>query len=371
MSLTESKDALRQYKCPNCGASIKFGASTQNMVCEYCGCELDVQTLEDLSVISEGEQSEIEWENYEDVNGKNDWDEAEKAKVKKYVCQSCGGSIITDDVTVATKCPYCDNPVVMPAKLEDEYRPDLVVPFKVSKEEAISALSKFLEGKKLLPDLFKDQNHIEEITGIYVPFWLFDSDVRGNVAFNATRTRSWTTGNYRYTKTSHYLLKRNGKVGFEKVPADGSSRMNDILMESIEPYDYTQAVDFNTAYLAGYLAENYDVKSDIVKPRIVERMSNSLISLYQTTVVGYGTSVITHKNLVNENGDIHYALLPVWLLNTKYKGQIYTFAMNGQSGKFVGNLPIDKGKSVRYFLQVFFGMSVVLAVIFLLATMFM
>ncbi len=370
MNSTENKDTIQQFKCPNCNASIQFSASTQNMQCEYCGCELDVATLEEFAHITEGEQADLEWKTYEEANGSNQWDETEQEEVRKYVCQSCAGSVITDAVTVATKCPYCDNPVVMPAQLENEYRPDMVLPFKVTKEEAIAGLSEFLADKKLLPDLFKDRNHIEEVTGIYVPFWLFDCSAKGEVAYKATKTRMWSTGSYRYTKTNHYLLKRNGKVDFNNVPADGSSKMDDTLMESIEPFDYSLGVDFNTAYLAGYLAQNYDIKSDELVGRVSERMGNSLISMYDSTIQGYETKHITHKNLVNENGDIQYALLPVWILNTKYNGTLYTFAMNGQTGKFVGDLPIDKKKSAMYFLMVFGASAIVGGTIFAAIAMF-
>lgn len=343
----------RQYKCPNCEASISFHAKSQKMSCEYCDSELDLTALEELNAIHEETQKEIEWVSYEEGNGSKSWEEEEKKGVKKYACQSCAASILTDDVTVATKCPYCENPVILPSEMEEEYRPDLVIPFQVSKEDAIKAFGNYLNNKKLLPNLFKDYNHLQDITGVYVPFWLFDSKTIGNLTYKGTKTKMWTSGEYRYTRHDHYLVKRSGRANFVKVPADGSSKMDDTMMEAIEPFDFTKGVDFNTAYLSGYLAQNYDVDSKELTPRVKERMEQSLTRLCEKTVLGYQTKILSHKHIFNKEGEINYALLPVWILNTKYKDTIYTFAMNGQTGKFVGELPIDKAKAFTYFVKTF------------------
>lgn len=369
MSLTDN-NIVEQYKCPNCGAAIKFKAKSQNLKCEYCECEIDIDALQQYNAVSQEHENQVEWDSYEEVKGTDGWNENEKKEVKKYACNSCGGSIMTDKVTVATKCPYCESSVISPSEMSGEYRPDLVLPFQVSKDEAVTGLSKYLEGKKLLPDAFAQRNYIEDVTGVYVPFWLFDSKVNGQISYKATKMRTWRAGDFQYTRTDFYMVNRRGNASFKNVPADGSSKMDDTLMESIEPFDYTKGVDFNTAYLSGYLAQNYDVKSEELVNRISERMGNSIISLCDDTVHGYATKTVNHKNIVNEQGDINYALLPVWILNTKYNDQIYTFAMNGQSGKFVGELPIDKSKAVKYFLKSFAISLVSCSVVYSIVTQF-
>lgn len=97
---------------------------------------------------------------------------------------------------------------------------------------------------------------------MYVPFWLFDTDADAQVRYRATQSRHWIDDKYGYTDTSHYLLRRGCSIGFEHVPVDGSSKMANDLMESIEPYDFADAVDFSTAYLAGYFADKYDVDAE-------------------------------------------------------------------------------------------------------------
>lgn len=158
-----------------------------------------------------------------------------------------------------------------------------------------------------------------------------------------TKVRAWSDSNYNYTETSFYAISRGGKIGFERVPVDGSTKMDDALMESIEPYDFTGAVDFQTAYLAGFLADKYDVDSEQSIERANERIKKSTENAFASTVQGYSTVIPESTSIRLQNGKAKYALYPVWLLNTTWNGQRYTFAMNGQTGKFVGDLPLDKG----------------------------
>ena len=227
-------------------------------------------------------------------------------------------------------------------------KPDIVIPFKLDKKAAKAGLMKHLNGKKLLPKIFKDQNHIDEVKGVYVPFWLFDTDVDAQVRYRATKVRTWSDEDYRYTETSYYMIHRGGSVGFEHVPVDGSSKMPDDLMESVEPYDYSDALDFQTAYLAGYFADKYDVTAEESIDRANQRIRRSTEDAFASTVQGYATVNAESSSVQFHGGKAKYALYPVWLLNTTWNGEKYTFAMNGQTGKFVGNLPLDKSAATKW-----------------------
>ena len=268
--------------------------------------------------------------------------------LQEYKCPCCGGEIVGDANTAATSCPFCGNPVVMMGQFSGALRPDFVIPFKLDKNAAKAGLQKHLTGKRLLPKIFKDQNHIDEIKGVYVPFWLFDTDADARVRYRTTKLRCWSDSEYNYTETSHFLVHRGGSVGFEHVPVDGSSRMADDLMESIEPYDFSDAVDFQTAYLAGYLADKYDVDAEQSIERANERVKKSAEEAFASTVEGYDTVTAESSSVQLHGGKAKYALYPVWILNTTWKGQKYTFAMNGQTGKFVGDLPVDKAAARRW-----------------------
>ena len=335
---------MLEYKCPSCGGALHFESDLQKMKCPYCEAELDVEALKAMDeVLDDDIPEEIFWEN----TAGGQW-EGEENALCTYVCNSCGGKIISDSTTAATQCPYCNNNVVLAGRLSGQLKPDCVLPFMLDREDAAAGYKKHLKGKILLPKVFKDENHIREIKGIYVPVWLFDADARASVVYRATRVRHWSDSRYIYTRTSYYRVFRKGGLGFDGVPVDGSSKMDDALMESLEPFDLTKAVDFQTAYLAGYFADKYDVTAEDSVERANHRIKNTVEATFASTVVGY-TSVIPISSKVGlSQGKTRYALCPVWVLSTRYKDKDYLFAMNGQTGKFVGNLPLDKGRTLGW-----------------------
>ncbi len=337
---------LQEYKCPCCGGAIEFNTTVQKMKCPYCDTEFEMDVLKEYDDALKNEPTDdMTW----DTTPGTEWSEGEDENLASYVCQSCGGEIVCDSTTAATSCPYCDNPVVMMGKVSGMLKPDYVIPFKLDKKAAKEKYLSHIKGKTLLPKLFKDQNHIDEIKGVYVPVWLFGADTDSHIRYKATRSRTWSDSKYIYTETSHYAAIRGGEIGFEQVPVDGSEKMDDTLMESIEPFDFKEAVDFQTAYLAGYLADRYDVDAESSIERANQRIKFSAEEAFRQTVTGFATVTTESSSVALKNSEAKYALYPVWLLNTTYNGKKYTFAMNGQTGKFVGDLPMDKGAFFRWF----------------------
>lgn len=331
---------LQQFKCPCCDGAIEFDSSLQKMRCPYCDSEFEMEALRSYDEeLSAQPAEDMTW----DTAAGSDWQSGETDDLRVYTCNSCGGQIVADQTTGASACPYCDNPIVMTGQFAGALKPDLVIPFKLDKKAAVAALQNHYKGKLLLPKVFKDQNHIQEVKGLYVPVWLFDTDAEAFVRYRATRVRSWSDSRYNYTETSHFSVTRGGGIGFENVPVDGSTKMDDTLMESIEPFDISGAVDFQTAYLAGYLADKYDVDAEKSIERANERIKRSTEESFAATVQGY-TSVTPESSSINlKNGRARYALYPVWILNTQWNGQKFTFGINGQTGKIAGDLPMDKG----------------------------
>lgn len=336
---------LFEYKCPCCGGAIEFNSSLQKMKCPYCDTEFDMETLKSYDEgLKQEKEDDMNW----DKNSGEDWQEGETDGMKVYVCQSCAGEIIADDTTAATSCPYCGNPVIMKGQFQGDLRPDYIIPFKLDKKAAKEAMLNHLKDKKLLPKAFKDENHIDEVKGVYVPFWLYNTTADADIRYRATKVRRWSDSEYEYKETRYYSVLRSGDIAFERVPADGSSKMPDDLMESIEPFKFEEAMDFQTAYLAGYLADRYDVNSEECEERVNKRIKESTERAFRSTVTGYTSVMPENTSMVLKDGVTKYALYPVWILNTTWKDQKFIFAMNGQTGKFVGNLPMDVGAFIRW-----------------------
>ena len=296
---------LQEFKCPCCDGAIEFDSKSQKMKCPYCGTEFELEALQayDEALKAQPEDN-MQWE----AEAGTQWQEGETDGMRVYTCNSCGGEIVGDENTGATECPFCGNPVVMTGQFSGSLRPDLVIPFKLDKKAAIEALKKHYFGKKLLPKVFQDENRIKEVKGIYVPFWLFGADADGYVRYKATRIRSWSDSNYRYTETSYYTVVRAGEIGFENVPVDGSTKIDDALMESIEPFDISEAVDYNSAYLAGFFADKYDVDAESSIERANERIKQTTRDAFSDTVHGYTTVTPVSTNISLSGGKAKYAL---------------------------------------------------------------
>lgn len=331
--------AIQEYKCPCCGGAITFDSRIQKMKCPYCDTEFEMETLASYdSELKSDQTDKMDWE----IDAGGEWQDREAKELRSYVCQSCGGEIVGDENTAATSCPFCGNPVVMMKQFSGMWKPDYVIPFQLDKEAAKAALKKHYEGKRLLPQVFKEENHINEVKGVYVPFWLFDTGADVAMRYKASTIRTWSDSQYKYTETSYYSLTREGSIEFDTVPVDGSKKMPDDLMESLEPFDFSKAVDFQTAYLAGYLADKYDVDAKESAERANERIRKSAEKAFEETVRGYAIAAKEASSIQLRSSKVAYALFPVWILNTTWEGKNYLFAMNGQTGKMVGDLPLDK-----------------------------
>jgi hypothetical protein len=223
-----------------------------------------------------------------------------------------------------------------------------------------------MEKKPLLPKLFRDENTLEELTGVYVPFWLYDCSTKGAARYHATKVTTWSDSRYDYTRTDYYQLLRAGQASFDKVPVDGSEKMDNAFMEAVEPYDYQAVVPFQTTYLSGFLANRYDASAQECQPRAEQRVKTSLKHMLASTAAGYTTCTVESLESHIYPQKTQYAMLPVWVLNVKYREKLYRFAMNGQTGKFVGELPVDKGRAAAWFWGLFGSFSLVSLVLALL-----
>ena len=198
-------DTSVSYKCLCCGAPLSFLPGAEKVTCEYCGTELEIKTVEEMFAKKEAAAAqaqaakEAKWDT---AAAGNEWEKEEAEMMKAFTCSSCGAEIVSDGNTMATECCYCGNPTMLPSRFAGMLKPDFIIPFKKSKEEAVAALKKFYEGKKLLPDAFTANNRVEAIQGMYVPFWLFDADIDAQGSYKASRSMAVDTGDAIMTSTS-------------------------------------------------------------------------------------------------------------------------------------------------------------------------
>ncbi len=318
-----------QHKCKTCGASLLFNPESQLMSCPYCLTLLDVADLKD----EDGDLSSV------DKNDVLEWSADELQYMCEYQCVSCGGDIYTDDTTSATLCPYCGNAVVLRGRLSGDLKPYQIIPFQISKEKALIGLDVFIGRKRFVHKEFIDKRKLDEVKGLYVPFWAYDSLIHGDMTFDCYNEYSWTEGDYEYTEREYYRVKRIGDMHFNDLPVAASSKVSAEMMESIEPYDHSKCRDFITGYLSGYVADKYDISSESTRPRAEERMFSTVRSEIRSTV-NYDVVKVSESAFDMPWCETKYVLYPVWLISSKWNNKMFIFAMNGQSGKTAGNLPV-------------------------------
>lgn len=333
-------DAL-DSKCPSCGAQIIWEPSIEKFKCEYCG-----------SLFSADEFLELQ-EN-EEENSKRGNEE-----LVSFKCNNCGAEIVSDVNTYSTFCVYCGSSAILKDKINSENMPDYVIPFKITEEDARSAYNELLKGKMLLPRKFRKAKLSEKIRGIYIPFWAYDITYDGDIKFEGVDIEEWEDDEYEYEKRKYYDVIVRGHYEYEKVLCDASRFFNDDLMDSISPFDLNALIKYNHAFLCGYLADTYDVSKAESFNIAKERTTNSCISVARRESP-HDEDHYTDDNLIIDKTKTYHLYLPVYILSVPFKKKIYTFAMNGQTGKLVGNLPIGKIRYtlsiVSFFLILFLGL---------------
>ncbi len=339
-----------KYHCDACGGPTHFDEDTQMIVCDYCESSYPESHFT-TEIIEENAQT----------NWKNQSDDLHRETIEMHAgfnCDYCGAEVVSDENTMATECMYCGNPVIVTNKVTGIIKPDLIIPFSINKEGAEQLLRNFYHKKILLPSAFKSENRIKKITGMYVPFWLFSGKSDGSMYFKAGKMREYTAGEYEMRETSHYDVKRSGSVEFSKVPVDASEKMEDNYMDGLEPYDYNGLTEFSPSYMAGFFADKFDMDVNSCKDRATKRVVNSTRVALRDTVIGYTYKTEQSKSTMIDftDDEIKFVMLPVWVLNTKYKDKMYHFAINGQTGKVSGDLPIDKAK--KWLLQLLVTLAV-------------
>ncbi|MCD8096335.1 MAG: hypothetical protein LUE12_09475 [Ruminococcus sp.] len=349
------------YKCPTCGAELYWTADKNCFECEYCGDSFSLSQLEDLNQTAQPEQKAERHEEVEEGEYTSSNDGTVGDDLVKYTCSHCGAEIVTDRATAATVCVYCGSAVIMGEQITDDFTPDYIIPFKVDKSKVMDEFKSFSK-KPLTPKEFDCDKIVDKMQGVYIPFWLYSGKCDGEFDGEGINIKKWRTGNYAYTEKSFFAVHRKGIVNFDKVPVDASSKTENDAMDSIEPFDYSQMVDFNTAYLSGFLAERFDEDSDKCFARARERIENTTLDELKKSC-DYDEVNSRRYDKKIKLSDAEYALLPTWLLYTTYKDKKYFFAMNGQTGKFIGNLPIDKVKLVIYSLLGGIGGSIIGAIL--------
>jgi DNA-directed RNA polymerase subunit RPC12/RpoP len=323
--------ATTTYKCPSCGAGIHYKPALKKFKCDYC--------------LSEYTEDEFEKQNPDE--GK------EHSNFQSYTCHSCGANVVTDETTTATFCYYCHNPVILSGRLEGDFRPKKMIPFSIDKKKAQESFLKWAGNKKFVPKDFTSSSQLEKITGVYLPYWWVDTKAQINYVGEGRNIRVWRVGDREYTETKKYQIIRKGEIDLKNVGEIAFTKINQSLINGILPFRENEAVDFSMPYLSGFFAEQYNITKEEVEPMIEDQINRYYDYLVNGLVNGYDRINTINKGIDIKEEEWNYTLLPAWILTYNYNGKTYVFAVNGQTGKSYGELPLSNQRLAKAFSAIF------------------
>lgn len=304
------------FKCKNCGGNSIYNPEKKAMWCPHCESIDSQEMLENDSMTA---------------------------------CGNCGAPLEgIGEYTSALKCSHCGSYIILKERIEGANRANLILPFAISKDQAVEALKKEFRKRILTPDSFLSQSSLECMEGSYVPFWLYDYESRVDYEGKATRVQVYRRGDTEYTETSHYRVVRKMDIEFTKIPVDASERMADDIMDLMEPYEYQALQNFEEKYMSGFEGEMSNFPETKLEERARKKAEHDSEMMLNDTITGYTTAVPIHKQIHVAKKEAHAALLPVWVYAYEFRGKEYIYYVNGQTGKVIGETPTDRRKAFLY-----------------------
>lgn len=355
------------YKCPDCGANVEFDPATNLLYCAHCGQFFPIEQVRPNKPV-EQEQVLQNWHTDDSINVKISLDrqsreekyEAEKeteyVNVEEYVpdfmeiniyhCSSCGAELMTGDVGISKTCAYCGQSTIVFDRISKEQRPDKILPFGLTKDDAVAAVKNRLAKAKYLPDEI-DNLSVDSVYGIYMPYWIYDSHMAMGIK-----------GEIRSNNAVQPFRESGSKDML--VALDASKKFNDDVSILLNPFPAEKAVDFDASYLSGFCADRYDVpfekrKNDAIRviskaledeltDRLPIERNQQMIDTYGDIYSKFGAlKMETYGEKYTLKG-ISYALFPVYFITFRINGKLINILVNGENGKMVGTVPIDKAK---------------------------
>lgn len=329
--------------CPNCASKIVYDISLGALSCDKCGGIYDVEEFdamygipddEDIVPAEDAEKSFIDNELIKEAHKK-------MMDVSIFNCSSCGGEIIVSSTEASTFCIYCGNPNIVFSRIKKINRPDAIIPFSIPKEVAEVLLRTKLKKGLFVPKAIKNFN-TDSLVGIYVPYHI------NNIRYRDTFSMEYYVeeGNGRARKSVRKVFYISGECVFDRLTTDACTNLNDELTYHVEPYDVVEAVPFENEYLLGFYSDIPDVSFDEAFNVACKKAKDVIYDDIQKRVDGSRKKILMSDPQIENLSEPLLALMPMWFLSYTYKGQKYTSVINGQTGKIVGGVPIDKFKFI-------------------------
>lgn len=315
-------------KCSSCDGALEFNAQTGKMECRFCG---------NSYVPEQGNSSQ------------KIFYKRETMECNIYACTSCGAQLAVNRVESSSFCAYCGQPTIVFSRVSQELKPDYIIPFRITKEQAFNIVRQRFAKGAVVPKAIKEFK-IEKMRGIYIPYFIYD------IVYRDTKTLTGEV-DYAVAKSKKYYI-RQAEGEFKGIVYDASKQLNDELAIRLEPYDLGGVKPFAPEYLSGFYADKYDLDWQEVEAYGAARAKQFFDIEMKKSVKADSVYLLNLGKPSYEFQKIQYALMPVWFITFRYKNEPYTILINGQTGKMVGSVPIDAGNLWTVFFASLFGISI-------------
>ena len=308
--------------CPNCGGNVHFDIASQQLACEYCQNHFDPYAFDTKT---------------------SDGIESQDFEVTVFSCPQCGGEILSTDNAASGFCSFCGASTILYTRIQNEHRPNYIIPFKKTKEDCKQAYADLMKRAIFAPKELKDTKKIDSFRGIYMPYWAYY--ITQNSFLNIKGKKSYRSGDY--IITDHYDLTGELDAYYKGISYDASSSFSDNISENLAPYDVKGMKKFTPAYFSGFYADTADVSSAIYEP-----VAKELANAQTTTQIDNFAPFKEYSKTYNQNGvayntttnEIDYTMFPVWFMSYRNGDRVAYATVNGQTGKVVADVPVDPWK---------------------------
>lgn len=312
------------YQCPNCSAGLRYDIKTAKLHCDFCESSFDPYSIDKEKDAQESRDSSGEFD------------------AVVFRCPQCGAQIISSDETAAAFCNYCGGSTILTGNMRGEKRPDRIIPFKLDKEDCKEIYRKRIRRFHFAPKSFLEPDHLDKMTGIYMPYWIYDVKMNNRNTLRSTHDRR--KGDYIYH--DHYDMTVDTDLTYSGISYDAASDFADDISEQIAPFNVKDFEPFTPSYLCGFHADIQDLPADVYQEKAIsfakEETVNRMKDLFDKTSKGKSGSPeeaqtrVTAGDTVKKTG-----LFPVWFLTWRKDDRVAYAVINGENGRISVDLPVD------------------------------
>lgn len=347
----KAKIEVENSKCKNCGSDLVFDPKCQKLKCARCQSEFPIT-------------SEVVTYRADYIPNEPDIDTHEWAKAKKEVhCKTCGATFEMKGYEFTRQCPYCESTYVMEKRELYGLKPDAVIPFMISKDQALEKFKEGIKGKFFVPSQFKKNLAKNNIQCLYAPSFTFDNDTSSQYEGVLERDETVRRGKETRVVTRRFRVSGVQNQKNRNYIIESGEDLNDKQVTKIYPFDLTHLMAYSDDYLRGFEAKHYEDDVDVCHERAIKKIDANIRS---NILSKYTYDRVAWLNVSTEymNEKYLYVLLPIYHFVFHYKDKDYTVVMNGQTGKVGKGLP----KSA---LKITLLVLVIVALLTLLVVLFM